>query len=282
MSPAKIPHPIQHPIPPPPAGQGGSTAGGIDVGAVLTPSSVQHPPGGGAPAGQGGSGVGGGGGSTDPSPGNFAPSPIPENNGSAPPTNTGSTALSFAQAENFWIQAGGNPQAASMAAAVADAESGLNAAAQRTNPDGSVGIGLWLIPQNGQPPGSTDPIANARAAVQLSQNGTDWTQWCSTWSDNNCGENNGTYLGSGANALMSLQGQKPGAAYNVFGSAPSGTGVGASSATSGLGGNSTTSSSKPNYLIFGIIILVVGAILFLANRKSKSQTSESSESEESE
>src|SRR6516164_2258837 len=210
-----------------------------------------------------------------PSPGNTAPAPMPpDNSGSAPSSQI--TGLSFAQVENYWIQAGGSPQAAAMAAAVADAESGLNAAAQRTNPDGTVGIGLWLIPQNGTPPGSTDPIANARAAVQLSQNGTDWTQWCSTWSDNNCGENNGTYLGSGANALMSLGTQKAGASYNVFGSAPSGSGVGASSATSGLtGGTATSDSNKNLLLIVGLLVVLVG--IYYAMRKAKGSSPEQPE-----
>ena len=179
--------------------------------------------------------------------------------------------LSFAQVENYWIQAGGSPQAAAMAAAVADAESGLNASAQRSNPDGTIGIGLWLIPQNGTPPGSTDPLANARAAVQLSQKGTDWTQWCSTWSDNNCGENGGTYLGQGANALMSLAGQKPGASYNVFGSTPSGSGVGASSATSGSGTGTSATGGSSSLLIFAIIVVVTIVIIFLARRKSRTE-----------
>jgi Lysozyme like domain len=216
----------------------------------------------------------GGDGSTDgttPSPGNAEPAPMPPVSSGSPPTNQGLTALSFAQVENFWMQAGGSPQAAAMAAAVADAESGLNAAATRTNPDGTVGIGLWLVPQNGTPPGSTDPLANARAAVQLSQNGQDWSQWCSTWSDNNCGENNGTYLGSGSNALMSLGTQKAGASYNVFGSAPAGSGVGASTATSGLGGNSTTTSSKSKYLAFAVIILIIVGIWFFSRRKKTEQ-----------
>jgi uncharacterized membrane protein YtjA (UPF0391 family) len=222
------------------------------------------------------------GGTTDstPSPGNAQPAPLPSNattSGTSPDTNTGLSGLSFAQVENFWIQAGGSPQAAAMAAAVADAESGLNAASQRTNPDGSVGVGLWLIPQNGTPPGSTDPLANARAAVQLSQGGTDWSQWCSTWSDNNCGQDNGTYLGSGSNALMSLGGQKPGAAYNVFGSAPSGSGVGASSATSGVAGSGTTTSGKSSVLIFVVIILIVVAIIWAARRKSRQEASVSTE-----
>ena len=214
------------------------------------------------------------GGNGTPSPGNVQPAPLPTTPNEQIGNPSNPIGLSFAQVENYWIQAGGSPQSAAMAAAVADAESGLNAAAQRTNPDGTTGIGLWLLPQNGTPPGSTDPIANARAAVQLSQNGTDWTQWCSTWSDNNCGCNGGTYLGSGSNALMSLGTQKAGASYNVFGSAPAGSGVGASSATSGLTGGTTTSSSTSKYLIFGIIIAIVVAIFYFSRRKGEQQPPE--------
>lgn len=225
--------------------------------------------------------------SDTPSPGNAQATPIPisaaasdvtqtedPNTGATPDSNTGPlTGLTFAQVENYWIQAGGSPQAAAMAAAVADAESGLNAAAQRTNPDGTTGIGLWLIPQNGTPPGSTDPLANARAAVQLSQGGTDWTQWCSTWSDNNCGQDNGTYLGSGSNALMSLGTQKAGASYNVFGSTPASNGVGASTATSGAPVSSSTTNPKSNYLLYGIIVVVVIVIIW-ASRKKQPPTEE--------
>jgi Lysozyme like domain len=215
-----------------------------------------------------------------PSPGNVEPAPMPPVNSGSPPTNQGLTGLSFAQVENFWIQAGGSPQAAAMAAAVADAESGLNAAAQRTNPDGTTSIGLWLIPANGTPPGSTDPLANARAAVQLSQNGTDWSQWCSTWSDNNCGENNGTYLGQGSNALMSLGTQSPGATYNQFGSAPAGSGVGASSATSGLTGSSGTSTKSKLPLLIGGLVIGVLLIWWLVNRKKEGKDTVEPETEQ--
>ena len=210
--------------------------------------------------------------------GNVQPAPLPSNPVLTPNTQVGNpdnpAGLSFAQVENYWIQAGGSPQAAAMAAAVADAESGLNAQAQRTNPDGTTGVGLWLIPSNGTPPGSTDPLANARAAVQLSQNGTDWTQWCSTWSDNNCGQNNGTYLGQGANALMSLGGQEPGASYNVFGATPASNGVGASSATSGIPGTTSTTTGSSNYLMYAIIVVIVVVIIYLAMRKTQSESTQ--------
>lgn len=239
-SPPLTPHPIAGP-----GGNVGAYPGG-NVGSLPTTQNAPIQP---APT---------------PSPGKAAPAPMPSNPVSAgsPTTNPGSTGLSFPQVENFWIQAGGSPQAAAMAAAVADAESGLNAGAQRTNPDGTESIGLWLIPKNGTPPGSTDPLANARAAVQLSQNGRDWTQWCSTWSDNNCGENNGTYLGQGANALMSLATQ--GGGYNVSGSTPTSIGTTASSAPLG---SSTTSGGSKNFLLIGLLGLIVIGIIFLVNRK---------------
>lgn len=189
-------------------------------------------------------------------------------NTNPPPPSGGQGAMTYDQVENIWIQAGGSPQAAAMAAAVADAESGLNPNASRVNPDGSTGIGLWLLPQNGTPPGSTDPIANARAALQYSNNGTDWSQWCSTWSDNNCGENNGTYLGTGANALMSLGQRLTPASYNQIGASPSGAGTGASSATanSTTTGQTTTGSSTHNLILIGALIVVTLLVIYVVRR----------------
>jgi hypothetical protein len=181
------------------------------------------------------------------------------------PTGQGMT---YDQVENIWIQAGGNPQAAAMAAAVADAESGLNPSASRSNPDGTTGIGLWLIPKSGMPPGTTDPVANARAAVQISQNGQDWSNWCSTWSDNNCGVNQGTYLGEGANALASLGQRLTPASYNVAGSAPSGTGVGASSATSTNPTGTSTSSKTGTFILIGATIIAVMVVVLMVRRRS--------------
>jgi len=187
------------------------------------------------------------------------------------PTGKGMT---YDQVENIWIQAGGNPQAAAMAAAIADASSGFNPSATRTNPDGTTSIGLWLIPENGMPPGSTDPVANARAALQLSNNGTDWTQWCVAWSDNNCGENGGTYLGSGANALMSLGQRLTPASYNVIGSVPSGTAgsatAAAPSSTSGGSASVAQSSASPKgLLIIGILAFVLFVIIYFTQRRKK-------------
>ena len=181
------------------------------------------------------------------------------------PTGQGMT---YDQVENTWIQAGGNPQAAAMAAAVADTESGLNPSATRTNPDGTTGVGLWLIPKNGMPPGTTDPVANARAAVQISQNGQDWSNWCSTWSDNNCGVNQGTYLGEGANALASLGQRLTPASYNVNGSAPSGTGVGASTVTANNATGTAPTSKMSTVLLIGALIVTVLIVVIMVRRRS--------------
>jgi|SRR5215831_105495 len=184
----------------------------------------------------------------------------------APGKPTATKDLTYGQTENTWIQAGGNPQAAAMAAAVADASSGFDPSITRTNPDGTVSIGLWLIPKNGQPPGSTDPVANARAAIQLSGNGTDWSQWCVTWSDNNCGLDGGTYLGEGANALASLGQRLTPASYNVIGSAPSSTNQGASAASAATPGPSQGTSSKSGFILIAVLVVVVIVAVWLSRR----------------
>lgn len=180
-----------------------------------------------------------------------------------PTTYSGSGAMTTDQAKNFWIQAGGNPQAADMAAAVADASSGLDPAITRQNPDGTMSVGLWLIPQNGSPPGSTDPLANARAAVQLSKNGTDWSQWCVAWSDNNCGINGGTYLGQGSNALGALG---TSGAYNVAGAQA--TGAGTSAGTAASGAAPPASSPWHSVLLFGGIAAIIIIVFVMVRRKT--------------
>jgi hypothetical protein len=76
--------------------------------------------------------------------------------------------------ERLWEQAGGPPAAATLAASVATAESSGNQYA--SSPAGDVGY--WQI--NAPIWGSlatTDPLGNARAAVQISHDGSDWTPW---------------------------------------------------------------------------------------------------------
>lgn len=171
--------------------------------------------------------------------------------------------LSYAQVAQYWVQAGGNPQAAEMAAAVADAESGLNPGTSNQK-----GVGLWVIPKSGTPAGSTDPTANARAAIQLSNNGTDWTRWCSTWSDNDCGCNGGSYLGSGSNALAAL-GQT--GSYSVAGATPSSSGTGASSAstTGTTASTGTSSSAKKIILLIAVVVIIIGIFMYTQRRSGQ-------------
>jgi LysM repeat protein len=75
--------------------------------------------------------------------------------------------------EQLWVNAGGAPSAEVVAASVAMAESGGQQYA--TGPNGE--RGYWQInPVNGSL-STYDPYGNARAAVILSHDGTDWSAW---------------------------------------------------------------------------------------------------------
>lgn len=98
-------------------------------------------------------------------------------------------ALSYSDLEGIWVQAGGNPSAAPIAAAVALAESGGNPSSYNgTGADNS--YGLWQInmigslgPARRQQFGLQnssqlfDPLTNAKAAVAISNNGANWGPW---------------------------------------------------------------------------------------------------------
>lgn len=88
-----------------------------------------------------------------------------------PPAHTHYTC---SELEQLWISQGGNPSAAFTAAEVAMAESGGNASAISPTDD----VGLWQVnrPSWGAS-ASTDPVVNARAAIAISHNGTNWTPW---------------------------------------------------------------------------------------------------------
>jgi hypothetical protein len=75
--------------------------------------------------------------------------------------------------ESLWVDNGGNPSAAFTAAEIAMAESSGEEFA--TGPYGE--RGYWQInPVNGSL-STYDPDGNARAAIELSSNGTDWDAW---------------------------------------------------------------------------------------------------------
>jgi Lysozyme like domain len=80
--------------------------------------------------------------------------------------------------EALWEAAGGSAGEAVTAADVAMAESGGNQYA--VSPEGD--IGYWQIASSWGPLASTDPTVNARAAVQISSGGSNWSAW-STYDD---------------------------------------------------------------------------------------------------
>src|ERR1035437_6830159 len=98
--------------------------------------------------------------------------------------------LSFNQIQVLWIANGGTPGWAPLAAGIAIAESGGNTTSLNNTPaTGDYSVGLWQINYyNGLlasrtasygPPGALqiDANAQAKAAVSLSGNGTNWGPW---------------------------------------------------------------------------------------------------------
>jgi hypothetical protein len=86
--------------------------------------------------------------------------------------------LGCTQLEALWEEAGGSPAAAFTAAEVAMAESSGRENATNVNSNGSTDEGYWQINNQAHPGQATyDPLGNARAAVAISGNGTNWTPW---------------------------------------------------------------------------------------------------------
>ena len=100
------------------------------------------------------------------------------------------TILTFSQIEDLWVANGGSPGWAPLAAGIAMAESGGNTTAWNNNSGtGDDSVGLWQINYFGNLLGprtqaygspqalSADPNAQAKAAVALSGNGSNWGPW---------------------------------------------------------------------------------------------------------
>jgi LysM repeat protein len=88
-------------------------------------------------------------------------------------STTLSGTLSCSGLEELWEQAGGSDGQAVMAASIAMAESGGQQYAT-----GTVGErGYWQINPNHGSLSTYDPLGNAKAAVIISADGTDWTPW---------------------------------------------------------------------------------------------------------
>lgn len=81
------------------------------------------------------------------------------------------------QLRELWVQAGGNPAYAQIASAIAMAESTGNAGATDDDSNGTQDRGLWQINSSHGSLSTYVPLANARAAVQISDDGTNWLPW---------------------------------------------------------------------------------------------------------
>jgi LysM repeat protein len=75
--------------------------------------------------------------------------------------------------EQIWEQAGGSPARAMMAAEIAMAESAGNPNAISPTDD----FGLWQINASNGALATLNPFQNAKSAVELSNNGTNWGPW---------------------------------------------------------------------------------------------------------
>lgn len=89
---------------------------------------------------------------------------------------TGGT-LDCSQLEALWESAGGAPAAAFMAAEIAEAESGGRQYATLADGNGTVDRGYWQINSSHGSQSVYGAHGNARAAVLISGDGTDWTPW---------------------------------------------------------------------------------------------------------
>jgi len=85
--------------------------------------------------------------------------------------------------EQLWVQAGGSSAHAFIAAEIAMAESGGNANAISPTND----FGLWQINGSNGALATLNPLQNAKSAITLSANGTNWGPWTTFHS--------GAYLG---------------------------------------------------------------------------------------
>ena len=85
--------------------------------------------------------------------------------------------LSCSGLEALWESAGGSPGAAFTAAEIARAESGGQQNATDNNTNGSTDRGYWQVNSIHGALSTYDPAGNARAAVQISHDGQDWSPW---------------------------------------------------------------------------------------------------------
>lgn len=86
-------------------------------------------------------------------------------------------AYTYSQLEDLWIKNGGDPARANIAAAVALAESSGRPNATDYDNNGTVDRGLWQINSVHGSLSSFDVNLNTQAAINISNNGQNWTPW---------------------------------------------------------------------------------------------------------
>jgi hypothetical protein len=74
---------------------------------------------------------------------------------------------------DLWVSQGGRKSAEFIAAEIATAESGGNPFAISPTDD----FGLWQINASHGALATLNPVGNARAAITISDDGTDWFPW---------------------------------------------------------------------------------------------------------
>ena len=89
----------------------------------------------------------------------------------------GGGTLSCRGLEALWESGGGSPGAAFTAAEIAQAESSGRQYATNQNGNGTTDRGYWQINSTWGGLSTFDPAGNARAAVQISHDGADWSPW---------------------------------------------------------------------------------------------------------
>lgn len=174
--------------------------------------------------------------------------------------------LSVDEIKALWIQAGGNPQNAAIAAAVALAESAGKTDAAPVNGNGSVDRGLWQINSVHGAQSTLDPLGNARAAVAISDNGANWKPWCTAYTDGACGSKGGAYnLTSGSSVAKFLG--KAGATGTVSAGGVAAQGAaagGALGAADAAAIDATINGFEANILMFFNVILNNAFYAFVA------------------
>jgi len=85
--------------------------------------------------------------------------------------------LDCAGLEHLWVAEGGSPRSAFLAAEIAMAESGGRQYATDTNGGRSTDRGYWQINDVHGSLSTYDAAGNARAAVLISHDGTNWSPW---------------------------------------------------------------------------------------------------------